>query len=284
MQNILQTIHLFFLKQSRSSNLLIILSIVTVFGYLDYITGFEITFSFFYLIPMIIAAWYLGKNTGYFIALLCIIIWVATNWAAGEKYSNEIIRYWNAFFRLSIFLIIIWLVEEFKRALLHERLLAQTDYLTGIPNSREFYFQANAELMRASRSKQPITVAYIDVDFFKQINDQFGHMEGDSVLRAIAQSIRANIRKTDIVARLGGDEFAILLPNTDQNGAKYIMDKVLSKLAEQMERMAFNVTLSIGVVSFGLPPESVDDMLRKSDAILYEAKSGGKNKVIFFQS
>ena len=166
----------------------------------------------------------------------------------------------------------------------HERLLSHTDHLTGVPNSREFYYQANAELLRANRFKLPITVAYIDVDSFKKINDQFGHLEGDAILQIIAQSIQSSVRKTDTVARLGGDEFAVLLPNTNQNGARFILKKIQKKLEEQMTNTKSKATLSIGVASFDQSPNTVDELLHTADQIMYEVKDNGKNNIVFIQA
>lgn len=277
----MQHIHAFFLKQSKSSVLMIVLMLVAILGWLDYRTGFEISFSLFYLGPVAIVSWYLDKKIGYLIAILSISVWLVTNWAAGETYSHEIIRYWNASARFILFAGIIWLLEEFKRALNHEYMLARTDYLTGIANGREFQKQANLELLRASRSKQPLTIAYIDVDSFKQINDQYGHLEGDHILRVIAQTILASIRKTDFAARIGGDEFTALLPNTDQNGARVIMDRMKKELAEKMKTSASHATFSMGVVTFASPPVSVDELLRQSDTLMYQVKTSGKNDVAF---
>ena len=283
MRPVMQKAHSFFLTQSKASILAIVLFIIVIFGCLDYLTGFEVTFSFFYLIPITIATWYVGKNSGYIITFLSMAIWIISNFVAGEKYSQEIIRYWNASIRLVVFIFIIRLLEEFKRALNHERLLSHTDHLTGVPNSREFYFQANAEILRATRFKLPITVAYIDVDSFKQINDQHGHSEGDCILQAIANALLCSVRQTDTVARLGGDEFAILLPNTDQSGTISVMNKVQNKLAQEMAKTKSNATFSIGVVTFFIPPASVDELLQKADRIMYEVKSKGKNGIEFVQ-
>lgn len=276
-------IHSFFVKRSRSSILLIVLLLVAILGWLDYSTGFEISFSFFYLAPIAIATWYLDKWTGYLITTLSISVWLITNWAAGETYTLEIIRFWNASARFFLFVAIIWLLEEFKRALRHEHMLARTDYLTGIANSREFQQHAHLELLRACRLKLPLTIAYIDVDEFKQVNDQFGHMEGDRLLRTIAQTILASIRKTDFTARIGGDEFAVLLPNTEQSGAMTIMDRVKKELTEKMKTSASQATFSIGVVTFASPPLSVDELLRLSDALMYKVKTNGKNDIEFIQ-
>ena len=283
MHRLFQKIHAWFRKRSKSSVLTIILSITLLFGWLDYITGFEATFSFFYLIPIAIATWYVGTKSGYFITFLSMTIWVVSNFAAGEKYSTELIRYWNTSIRTVVFIFIVRLLEEFKHALHHERLLAQTDHLTGIPNRREFYFQAEAELRRAGRFKRPITIAYIDVDTFKQINDQFGQSEGDHTLQIVAQSIQSSIRQTDTVARLGGDEFTVLLPDTDQNGAASVINKVQAALADEMEKTRPDATLSIGVVTFENLPASVDELLHRADEIMYEVKATGKNGVKFIQ-
>ena len=261
-----------------------VILIIVLFGWLDYLTGVAIAFSFFYLIPSAIAAWYIGRKSGFFMTFISMAVWVITNFAAGETFSKEIIRYWNASIRVIVFIIIIQLLEEFKLALHHEQLVSHTDHLTNIPNSREFYIQANKELLRASRSKLPITVAYIDVDSFKKINDQFGHAEGDFTLRVIAKALSCSVRQTDTVARIGGDEFAILLPNTDLNGTMAVMNKVQNKLMEEMTQTKSNSTFSIGVVTFTLPPASVDELLQKADEVMYKMKSKGKNGIEFVYS
>ena len=281
MRHVLHKANTYFLGRSKTTIMTIVLLIIAAFAWLDYLSGIEITFSFFYLIPSAIAAWYIGRNSGFFISFVSMAVWVITNFAAGETFSKEIIRYWNASFRLFVFIIIIQLLEEFKLALHHERLVSHTDHLTGIPNSREFYIQANEELLRATRSKLPIAVAYIDVDSFKKINDQFGHAEGDFTFRVIAQALACSVRQTDTVARIGGDEFAILLPNTDQNGTIALMNKVQNKLMEEMMQTKSNATFSIGVITFTLPPASVDELLQKADEVMYKVKSKGKNGVEF---
>jgi diguanylate cyclase (GGDEF)-like protein len=283
-QKIFPAIHSFLSKQSKSFVLPFVLCVILLLGWLDYVTGFEATFSFFYLIPVSIAAWYLGREFGLISAVVGIAIWLVSNYAAGERYTREIIRYWNALERLALFILIVFLLEEFKRALSHERLLANTDHLTGIPNRREFYFQLEKELALASRSSRPLTIAYMDVDSFKQINDRFGHMEGDAILRVIAQSVLAGIRKTDTVARLGGDEFAVMFPNTSQDSAMVIMSRVQGKLAGQMVNMKSRATFSIGVVTFDVPPVSVDELLYKADGAMYEVKSTGKDGVTFIKA
>lgn len=223
MRRFLAEFHLVFLKLNRNTVLAIALALVALLGYLDYATGFEISFSFFYLIPISISAWYINQKVAWIITAISITTWMISNWLAGEIYSQEIIRYWNASVRFIVFYGISYLVGEFKLVLQNERRLSRTDYLTGISNSREFYNQAELEIKRADRYKHPLSAAYIDLDFFKRVNDEKGHKEGDKLLKTIVQIVSSNIRKTDVFARLGGDEFGLLLPNTDQRSARIVM-------------------------------------------------------------
>ena len=280
----LPRIHNFFVKRNKSAALYAAVLLVALIGYLDYVTGFELSLSFLYLIPIAIATWYINRTAGYVVTFISVLTFILSSWAAGETYSREIIRYWNGFTRLVIFILIIWLLQEFKRALAHERMLSQTDYLTGIANTREFYHQMHAELERAGRSKRPISLAYIDLDGFKAVNDKWGHQAGDMLLRTVAQSFQSTIRKTDVVGRLGGDEFGILFPNTDRIGAQYIMQRLHDAFLRQMKKLGTGVTLSAGVISSGSTPTSLDEMIQQADALMYRAKVQGKNEILFHEA
>lgn len=275
----MRKLHGFFRNQSKQTIILILLFMAVVFGWLDYITGFEIAFSFFYLIPGAIATWYISRNSGYALIVGSMIMWLLINKLVGETYSNEIIRYWNTLIRLIVFLFTIRLVDEFKHALYHQRLLAHTDYLTGIANNREFFFQAETELRRARRFDHPISMAYIDIDDFKHINDQFGHAEGDHVLKLIADGVQAVIRQTDTAARIGGDEFAVLLPDTDEAGAEAIIKKITERLQQETQGLRSPPTLSVGVVTFHKAPDQVEELIKGADEAMYNIKFHSKNGV-----
>ncbi len=131
------------------------------------------------------------------------------------------------------------------------------------------------------RYHRPVTLAYLDADFFKIVNDTMGHRAGDRVLCAIAETLDANLRRTDIVARLGGDEFVILLPETDETVARQVLRKVNEELTETMRRGSWNVTFSVGVLTCRDVIPSVDDLVQAGDRLMYEAKRGGKNAMIF---
>ena len=160
--------------------------------------------------------------------------------------------------------------------LVHTRRLAKTeagtDGLTGIPNRRAFEERAAAALARVRRTGTPLTVVYLDVDRFKQINDTLGHAAGDRVLRCVARTLVATLRSVDVYARIGGDEFVVLI-----EGAR--PQPLIGRLHQGLRRAAsargMEVTFSIGAVTFNTAPESVEAMLRRGDSAMYEAKSGG---------
>jgi diguanylate cyclase (GGDEF)-like protein len=153
--------------------------------------------------------------------------------------------------------------------------------LTELLNMRAFYDLAYVEVNRARRFKRPFTVAYMDVDNFKMVNDQFGHETGNILLRLIADTLKANIRAIDLTARLGGDEFVILLGETGSESAHVVFSKLQEQIIDAFDRNRWPVTLSIGAVTYNKPPDTIDDMLRKTDKLMYSAKNSGKNKIIY---
>lgn len=172
-----------------------------------------------------------------------------------------------------------------KRALAEERKLARTDDLTGIANKRAFNETVSAEIRRSARYKHTLTVAFLDVDDFKQVNDRYGHDVGDSVLKTISDSIKTSLRSADIVARLGGDEFGILLPETGKEAAEAALKKIQDNLAVALHDRGIPVALSIGAVICPNPKCGVDDLIRIADSQMYSAKFGRKGslKLVMFE-
>ncbi len=165
--------------------------------------------------------------------------------------------------------------------------LSTIDGLTGIPNRRYFDQCLEHELSHARRLTTPLTMLYIDIDYFKPFNDHYGHHAGDDALNMIAQCIATMARRdTDVAARLGGEEFAILLPDTEVENARLVAEALLiatSNLEIQHERseVADHITLSIGVAS--IIPEletTADELITRADKALYRAKSEGRNRVV----
>ena len=173
--------------------------------------------------------------------------------------------------------------EELKRRYQH---LSIIDELTGIHNRRFFFPEAHAALASAVRHRQPYSILMVDLDHFKQINDQHGHDMGDKVLQVTAALLKGQTREGDIVARFGGEEFVMALPNTDLEGAKLLADRILHSLRS----LAFNavgtavrVTASIGLTDLtGLEspdrPDLLESLLRQADLALYHGKANGRNQ------
>jgi diguanylate cyclase (GGDEF)-like protein len=164
-----------------------------------------------------------------------------------------------------------------RTSLLREQAISRTDNLTGLLNGRGFYEAAANELARSSRYRHPLTLAYVDLDDFKGINDRFGHARGDAVLVAVARGLRRACRSSDIVGRLGGDEFVILFPETGRDAAEAALAKVRSRVQELGYPDGARVTASIGSVSFATPPSDVERLVHEADTAMYAVKAGGKN-------
>jgi diguanylate cyclase (GGDEF)-like protein/PAS domain S-box-containing protein len=170
--------------------------------------------------------------------------------------------------------------EKLKVALESEKNLSRVDFLTNISNRRAFTEILQKEAARSRRYKRPLTLAYIDLDNFKQVNDQLGHELGDELLRLVAQTICANIRGTDTLARLGGDEFALLLPETGEEAANAVVAKLRNVLLATAQARQWPVTLSIGLATFAKPGESVEQIVKVADDLMYAAKNEGKNRIV----
>ncbi len=253
--------------------------LLAVIGLLDYATGAEISFSIFYLTPVVFATWFVGKRAGITLAVLSAAVWLYFEMTTGRGYESVIAPYWNSLVRLGFFMITLLLLERVKKAAVRERALARTDPLTQVANGRAFEDRAQVALGMLRRNGRPLTVAYFDLDHFKTVNDRFGHSEGDQVLRAVTSTVDGRLRNTDMLARLGGDEFALLLPETDAAGAARLLDGVVSSLSRTLDgRWAVGMTM--GAVTLLDAPDSIDDVVKLADALMYEGKRDGRGKLV----
>ncbi|MFH1112374.1 MAG: diguanylate cyclase [Pseudomonadota bacterium] len=251
-------------------------------GVLDHFTGYEFSFSVFYLIPIALVSRRGDMKAAILISVLGAVTWLIADFTSGHPYSHTVMPTWNTLVRLAFFLIVA--VSLVRTRLLIESLKesTQTDILTGMANSRGFRERALREMKRAVRYNRPLSVAYVDLDNFKEINDTFGHSSGDELLVNVATVLRSSLRNTDLVARLGGDEFAVLLPETRPKLAQRIIGRLQSSLSKELAKARGGmVTASIGTVTFLSAPKSVDEMIQRADRVMYEAKKGGKNDSLF---
>ena len=165
----------------------------------------------------------------------------------------------------------------------HETIYRMTivDGLTGVHNKRYFVEQLDRELSRASRHGRPLTLVICDIDHFKNVNDEFGHLAGDHVLKEVAQLCKCRIRPDDVIARYGGEELAMILPETDLAGGVLIADELRKKIASAsftFEDEDIDVTVSCGVAQLD-PGWSSYDFVKAADDALYDAKRRGRNRV-----
>jgi len=177
-----------------------------------------------------------------------------------------------------------YLVYPLKNALDYQHALdaAMSDALTGASNRRAFDYQIQREVAIANRYQSPLSLAIFDIDFFKKVNDQFGHAVGDLVLKSMVDTVKNNCRDTDSLFRLGGEEFALILTKTDPQGAFAIADRIRSAVAGTaicLDQRQIAVTISIGI-STHIAGESKFSFTERADRAMYAAKTSGRNKTL----
>ena len=260
--------------------LLFCLIFMLFLGWLDVITG-DYSLIVFYLIPVSLASWFVGYRSGLLFCVLAIVIrFFADGMNQDPASSHSTLHYWNEFIEFLFLSMMSLLFSALKKNLENEKELARKDPLTNTLNRRSFFDLAEHEINRSQRYDLPLTVAYIDLDNFKVVNDQLGHNTGDELLITVVSTIRTNIRSSDILARFGGDEFVILLPETQGEAAHTFLSKVHEHLNLAMAARGWEVSFSIGAASYIHVPPTVDEIISHADKLMYNAKRGGKNRLL----
>jgi len=213
-----------------------------------------------------------------------------------EAESEERIGKLQSYQRMALFVIFATLLAEalliFRPLVTRvhkyaERLkrMAMTDGLTGVDNTRCFMQKCTKELKRSRRLGKPLCVAVLDLDHFKQVNDKYGHLVGDEVLKAFAQFVQRSMRIEDEFARIGGEEFAILLPHTPLDGAHLVAERIRSiieispiRYGTSLEELS--ITVSIGIAEANPQDLDMEKTLEAADKALYKAKQAGRNRVV----
>jgi diguanylate cyclase (GGDEF)-like protein len=277
----MKTLLKFLDKMSFAAICVLTVLMTLIIGVVDFIIGHEISTALFYVLPIAVAAWYGGRKLGIAVSVLAAAAWLITDIGAGQQYSHPAILPWNTFMRLAIFLLIALLLAAFRGLLHAEALAAKTDHLTGALNRLGFQERFAEEYARSARFGRAFSLAYLDIDNFKHINDTRGHGTGDEALMSVARTLKENLRRTDVVARLGGDEFAVLFPETGTAAVREAFAHVHQRLLQAMQNRDWPLSFSIGVVSFESVPESLDQALAATDELMYSIKRSTKNNVIY---
>ena len=267
--------------EGRSPRSVVAASLVVLItlAYVDYGTGRELSFSVFYLLPIAMCAWGAGRTVGIVMSCVSAAVWFIIDSRLGSQYSMAWIPWWNMLVRLAFFVTFTVTLSALHNVLRRVSELAQLDGLTNVANSRAFQLLLNQQLDLSTRYQYPVTLAYVDIDRFKQINDTFGHVVGDTVLATVAATLKAHLRKVDIIGRLGGDEFAVILPHTAADRARIALLKVQEHVRAEMRANSWPVTLSIGAVTTRDGRAQAEALLHAADDLMYEVKNSGRDAI-----
>jgi diguanylate cyclase (GGDEF)-like protein len=259
---------------------------IAIVGWVDVLNEPEMGLSLFYLVPILAAGWWLNVR----MAIVCAVF-AAACWFAADVISHRDIAMalsiWNAATRLAIYVLVGTLFATLKRdryrlqeSLRNETTLARTDFLTGLPNTRAFLERLKGEVSRVRRRSEPVCVGYVDLDNFKKVNDMYGHLAGDGLLKDVARTITQAVRSCDDVGRLGGDEFGVLLVDTSADGAPVVGQRLVDRVSALASGYpGAGLGASVGIAFVESPPDDVEMLLREADRAAYEAKSAGKARV-----
>lgn len=245
----------------------------------DIMIASEIAAWLFYLAPVAVMGWVGRRQWAYTTLVFAVGFSVLIEMFLTPTDPSGWLIVWNGVSLLILLGLPTAALTSLSERLGHEERYAAADALTGIRNRGSFAAKLDDELARTSRYGHAFTLAYIDLDGFKAVNDLQGHDTGDDLLRAVAASLRASTRQTDVLGRLGGDEFAILLPETTFGAGGAVLKKVRSKLLATMKRDDWPVTFSIGAVTFEAPVETSREALHVADNAMYQVKRAGKDGI-----
>jgi diguanylate cyclase (GGDEF)-like protein len=248
---------------------------------LDRATSNALSLAAFYLFPILIVAWNCGRAWGLVFAVASVGAEVAQATlleSPNLKPLHLYIAYANV---LLEYLIVVVLTHMLRSLYEQERFTARIDALTGARNRKGFQEALTGEIVRHERKGIAFCLAYIDCDNFKQVNDNFGHSEGDRLLKAIAEVSLETLRRSDTIGRIGGDEFAIILPETGRTEALFVVDKLQHKLGMVTRSRQWRVSFSIGVAVFDKSPGNATAAMEFADRLMYTAKKMSKGFTVW---
>lgn len=242
-------------------------------------TSADLRLGILYVIPVLLAAWHDGLGWGISFALATALLRFGVGIDQTALDTPLQVRILNEVAYLAVVGVAIAGLSQLRRTQSQLQLLATHDPLTTALNARAFASQLAQELGRNRRYGRPLALVYLDLDDFKKVNDAHGHATGDAVLRLVADAMRSAVRQADVVGRLGGDEFGVLMPETDGSVAHAVATRLAGGI-RTVFRGTPSVTASIGVVAVSGTEAGSDELLRKADQAMYEAKRAGKDRVV----
>lgn len=239
----------------------------------------ELRLGILYLIPVLLAAWHDGLGWGVSFAVGTMLLRFGVGIDQMPEGTLLEARIINELAYLAVVGVAIAGLSQLRHTQVRLEQLATHDPLTNVLNARAFARELAQELSRNRRYGRPLALIYLDLDDFKKVNDAHGHATGDAVLRLVADATRGAVRAADVVGRLGGDEFGVLMPETDATVAHGAASRLVAGI-RTVFRGTPSVTASIGVVAVSGTEAGTDELLRKADQAMYEAKRAGKDRVV----
>lgn len=262
---------------AKSGGVLSLISLLAI-TIVDLHSGSELSFAVFYLIPVSLAAWYCGLAPGLIVAVISTVGLETVLRNEGLRYSTLWIDLWNPTARFIFYFFVVYLLVRQRKSLELLQQLASTDPLTCLANRRTLTLRLESEIARQNRTRRPLSLAFIDIDHFKILNDSRGHGAGDHALQRVAAVLRSGLRTSDLSARLGGDEFGLLLPETDGTQASVLLTRLHETLSRDMRERSWPLTFSVGVVH-GISSMSSEAWIRAADNLMYDVKRRGRNAI-----
>lgn len=252
---------------------------VAGFSVADLLAGPDVSFAVFYALIVMGTTFHAGWVAGAITAILSSGAGLSARLLYHSDSMSAQAALWNLGNELAVFTALL-LVTSYGRSLL-DRMAAQTrlDLLTGALNTRGVLEVFEWERARAARTATPLSIAFIDLDNMKRVNDELGHAEGDEMLRTFASSVMSAIRETDTFGRVGGDEFALILPDTDEHKALQALQRLRGVINRRTHDRSPYISVSVGVATFRRDPPEATEALRAADALMYVAKRAGGNRV-----
>ena len=254
------------------------LILVTVCRWGDATGRVSLTATWLFVALLLMAGWSCSRNAALGLTLISLLAWgwIDASGAAvwTEALSGQLVRF-------AVALGLVAWMSRLRERLTEAYQLARLDSLTGLPNRQALVEALDAELSRTRRFGRPFTVAMLDCDGFKGINDRGGHLAGDEVLRRIGLALRQHTRRYDCVGRLGGDEFLLVLSEVDGENAVLVAERLRAALRHFVERDYPMLTFSLGVVTFRTADLDWDECVQQADDAMYAAKRRGPDQTRF---
>ena len=269
----------YFVNQHRGQWTALGLVLLLLVAAVDFATGFKLRLMVLYLAPLLLLTWVMGRVFGVILALIACASWTYVDSMAGRYTGYPSLLYWDWATVFGGFVVMVIAITELRKSLDLAYFESRKDTLTGLVNKGGFYQVVGAEMEMCRRYKRTLSIAYIDCDNFKSVNDRFGHHVGDELLRVISKTMVRKLRSSDLPGRLGGDEFAVMLPETNAEACRMVVEMLQQRLLHEMKEHNWPVTFSIGIATFLLMPSSIEEMIRQADKLMYSVKNSSKGAI-----